>query len=84
MYILFAALSALFAGATAILAKCGVRKTDSDLATALRTGVVLLFAWLMVFVTGAQEGLSALSLRFQGLPPARRGCAISRRCPSAM
>lgn len=63
MYILFAALSALFAGATAILAKCGVRKTDSDLATALRTGVVLLFAWLMVFVTGAQEGLSALSLR---------------------
>ena len=53
MWILFAAGSSFFAGITAILAKCGIRKTDSDVATAIRTVVVLLFAWLMVLVTGA-------------------------------
>ena len=52
MWILFAAGSALFAGVTAILAKCGIRKTDSTVATAIRTGVVLVMAWLMVLVTG--------------------------------
>ena len=50
MWILFAAGSALFAGVTAILAKCGIRKTDSTVATAIRTLVVLVFAWTMVFV----------------------------------
>ena len=45
MWILFAAGSALFAGVTAILAKCGIRKTDSTVATAIRTLVVLVFAW---------------------------------------
>mgnify|MGYP003244340436 CR=1 FL=1 len=54
MWILFAFGSALFAGLTAILAKCGIRNTDSNVATALRTGVVLVFSWLMVFVVGAQ------------------------------
>ena len=49
MWILFAFGSALFAGLTAILAKCGIRNTDSNVATALRTGVVLVFSWLMVF-----------------------------------
>lgn len=49
MWILFAVGSLFFAGITAILAKCGIRKTDSDVATAIRTVVVLLFAWLMVF-----------------------------------
>lgn len=53
MWILFAVGSSFFAGITAILAKCGIRKTDSDVATAIRTVVVLLFAWLMVLVTGA-------------------------------
>lgn len=53
MWILFAAGSSFFAGITAILAKCGIRKTDSDVAMAIRTVVVLLFAWLMVLVTGA-------------------------------
>lgn len=53
MWILFAVGSSSFAGITAILAKCGIRKTDSDVATAIRTVVVLLFAWLMVLVTGA-------------------------------
>ena len=58
MWILFAFGSALFAGLTAILAKCGIRNTDSNVATALRTGVVLVFSWLMVFVVGAQSGIS--------------------------
>ena len=53
MWILFAAGSSFFAGITAILAKCGIRKTDSDVAMAIRTVVVLLFAWLMVLVTGS-------------------------------
>lgn len=67
MWILDAFLSALFAGITAVLAKIGIRNTDSHLATALRTVVVLAFAWLMVFVAGAQRTLwdiSAKSLIF--------------------
>ena len=59
MWILFAFGSALFAGLTAILAKCGVRRTDSTVATAIRTIVVLVFSWLMVFLTGAESGLGA-------------------------
>ena len=59
MWILFACGSALFAGLTAILAKCGVRRTDSTVATAIRTIVVLVFSWLMVFLTGAESGLGA-------------------------
>ena len=51
MWVLFAVGSSFFAGITAILAKCGIRKTDSDVATAIRTVVVLLFSWLMVLVT---------------------------------
>lgn len=53
MWLIMAILSAVFAGLTSILAKCGIRKTDSDVATALRTFVVLLFSWLMVFVVGS-------------------------------
>lgn len=53
MWILYAAGSAFFAGITAILAKCGIKKTDSNVATAIRTVVVLAFSWLMVGVTGA-------------------------------
>ena len=52
MWIFYAFGSALFAGLTSILAKCGIRKTDSDTATAIRTIVVLLFSWLMVLITG--------------------------------
>lgn len=54
IWIIAAILSALFAGLTSILAKCGIKKTDSDLATALRTIIVLLFSWIMVFVVGSQ------------------------------
>ena len=63
MWILFAFGSALFAGLTAILAKCGIRNTDSNVATALRTGVVLVFSWLMVFVVGAQCGIRDISAK---------------------
>lgn len=63
MWIMFAFGSALFAGLTAILAKCGIRNTDSNVATALRTIVVLAFSWLMVFVTGAQSGMNSISMK---------------------
>ena len=53
MWIFSAIGSAFFAGLTSILAKCGIRKTDSDIATAIRTGVVLVFSWIMVFVSGS-------------------------------
>ena len=57
MWIAFAFASAIFAGLTAILAKCGIKNTDSNVATALRTIVVLVFSWIMVFVAGAQSGI---------------------------
>lgn len=60
-WILMAVLSALFAGLTAILAKCGIRKTDSDVATALRTVVVLAFSWIMVFVVGSADSIGQIS-----------------------
>lgn len=55
MWVLYAVGSAFFSGITAILAKCGIRKTDSTVATAVRTVVVLVFSWLMVFVTGKKS-----------------------------
>ena len=53
LWLVMAVLSALFAGLTSILAKCGIKKTDSDIATALRTIVVLLFSWMMVLIAGS-------------------------------
>lgn len=61
MWLLMAVGSAVFAGATAILAKVGIRNTDSNLATALRTIVVLVFSWILVFASGAQQGIRGLS-----------------------
>lgn len=63
MWIIMAVLSALFAGITSILAKCGIRKTDSDVATALRTIVVLAFSWIMVFVVGSQGTVGQISAK---------------------
>ena len=63
MWIIFAFGSALFAGITSILAKIGIRDTDSNTATALRTIVVLLFSWLMVFINGSQSTLGSVSAR---------------------
>ena len=60
MWLLFAIGSAFFAGVTAVLAKCGIRKTDSTVATAIRTIVVLIFAWMMVFVAGSQDQIQAI------------------------
>lgn len=61
MWIIFAFGSALFAGITSILAKCGIKKTDSTVATAVRTIVVLIFSWLMVFVAGSQSQIGLIS-----------------------
>lgn len=61
MWIIMAVLSALFAGLTSILAKCGIRKTDSDVATALRTIVVLLFSWIMVFIIGSVNTMAQIT-----------------------
>jgi len=63
MWVVFAFGSALFAGLTAILAKIGIKNTDSNLATAIRTIVVLLFSWLMVFVVGSQGTLGNITGR---------------------
>lgn len=60
MWLVFAFGSALFAGLTSILAKCGIKKTDSDVATGIRTIIVLLFSWLMVFIVGSQNQISAI------------------------
>lgn len=60
MWVIYAFGSALFAGLTAVLAKIGIKNTDSNLATAIRTIVVLIFSWIMVYVVGAQEGMSRL------------------------
>lgn len=63
MWLIAAFGSALFAGLTSILAKCGIKRTDSNVATAVRTIVVLIFAWLMVFITGVQNGISSASAK---------------------
>ncbi len=62
MWVFYAFGSALFAGLTSILAKCGIRKTDSTVATAIRTMVVLLFSWLMVFVAGSQSQIASIGM----------------------
>ena len=60
IWISAAILSAVFAGLTSILAKCGIKKTDSDLATAIRTIVVLIFSWIMVLVVGSQHTITEI------------------------
>ena len=61
MWLLYAIVSSFFAGITSILAKCGIQKTNSNVATAIRTIVVLLFSWLMVFLTGTWTGIMQIS-----------------------
>lgn len=61
MWIVLALCSALFAGLTAILAKCGIKQTDSDIATALRTVVVLVFSWIMALVSGSVGSIAEIS-----------------------
>ena len=86
MWILYAVGSSFFAGITSILAKCGIQKTDSDVATAVRTIVVLLFSWLMVFVTGTMSGIKDISgmtllfLVLSGLATGASWLCISTHC----
>lgn len=60
-WLFMAVLSAVFAGLTSVLAKCGIRKTDSDVATALRTVVVLIFSWVMVFIVGSAGTITQIT-----------------------
>ena len=60
MWLLFAVGSAFFAGVTSILAKCGIRRTDSTVATAVRTVVILVFSWILVFFAGSWDQLSSV------------------------
>lgn len=63
MWLIFAILSSVFAALTSILAKIGIDGINSNLATAIRTAVVLALSWLMVFVTGVQSGISEINKR---------------------
>lgn len=63
MWLTAAMFSAVFAALTAILAKCGIRRTDSDVATAIRTTVVLVFSWIMVFISGSAGSISQISAK---------------------
>lgn len=89
MWAILAVLSAVFAALTSIFAKVGIQNVDSTLATAVRTVVVVLMAWAMVFITHTQSGLSGIDrkagyfLSFRDLRRVHRGCAITRRCSSA-
>lgn len=60
MWLIMSVMSAFFAGLTSILAKCGIKKTDSDVATAIRTVVVLLFSWVMVFLVGSYRQIAGI------------------------
>lgn len=63
MWLVMAVLSAFFAGVTSILAKCGIQKTDSDLATALRTIVVLIFSWIMALIVGSIKTITDIEMK---------------------
>ncbi len=63
VWILSAIFSSVFAGVTAILSKCGIKNTNSNVATAVRTSVVLLFSWAIVFITGAYRGIVEISVK---------------------
>ena len=79
MWLFYAIGSAFFAGVTSILAKCGIRKTDSTVATAVRTIVILVFSWIMVFVAGSQDqitGISGRTLLFLILSGAATGASL--------
>lgn len=63
MWLIMAVLSAVFAGLTSVLAKCGIRKTDSDIATALRTVFVLIFSWVMALIVGSIKTISDIDIK---------------------
>lgn len=63
MWIIYAIVSSFFAGITSILAKCGIKKADSNVSTAIRTVVVLVFSWFMVLMTGTWDGIMQIDGR---------------------
>ena len=79
MWVFYAVLSAVFAAATSILAKIGVRDIPSNLATAVRTGVVLVMAWIVVFVSGQQNGIGKINGSGMLFLPQNRSCFCSFR-----
>lgn len=89
MWVTFALLSAVFAALTSILAKIGIEGVNSNLATAIRTAVVLVLAWGIVFATGAHHGISSIGTRswiFLSSPALQqgfRGCSIIMPSSSA-
>ena len=88
MWFVFALGSAVFAALTSILAKIGIQGVNSTLATAIRTVVVLVMSWGMVFLTGTQGGVGDISRRswlfliLSGLATGPAGCAITTLCRS--
>ena len=88
MWAVFAVLSAIFAALTSILAKVGIKDVDSNLATAIRTVVVVAMSWLMVFITNAQSGIinigkkAGYSLFCQALQPVLRGFVTTKQYKS--
>lgn len=86
MWFILALLSAVFAALTSILAKIGIDGVNSTLATAIRTAVVLVMAWGMVFLTNTQGGIAEIGkkagsfLSFPGWPQAHHGSAIIKHC----
>lgn len=89
-WLLYAILSAVFASLTSILGKVGIEGVESNLGTAIRTGVVLVMAWLIVFVKGKQHTLKEVPKKelgficLSGLRQAARGCATTRRCRTGL
>lgn len=63
MWIIDAIISSFFAGITSILAKCGIKKTDADVATAVRTSIVLIFSWILVWMTGAVYKITEIDMQ---------------------
>ena len=84
MWKYYALLSALFAALTAVFAKIGVKDIDSDLATAIRTSVILFITWGIVFAGKVSADIHGYSLFCPVLPPVSRGCSISKRCRRVM
>lgn len=88
MWAVFAVLSAVFAALTSILAKVGIKDVDSNLATAIRTVVVVAMSWLMVFITNAQSGITNINkkswifLILSGLEPVLRGFVTTKQYKS--
>ncbi|MGG4406748.1 EamA family transporter [Geobacillus stearothermophilus] len=90
MWIVYALLAAVFAALTSVLAKIGIENVNSHLATAIRTAVVLVLAWMIVWMTGAHQGVKAISTKswvflcLSGAATGCRGFVSTKQSKSAM